>query len=358
MRVTVLVTLAGVMAAAAQTAISVGTLSVGTLMSPPLNPWPYGIPADAMVTVWNVNDGQTIMLPCPAQSGISYNYLVQWGDGTTNLVTTPTPTHTYFKAGKYTNVITGTLQKWCFEFGTQPWAGSYTNLVGLLQFGNTGMIDLSWAFTECINLAGTIPSFNSLTNVQHFEGAFEDCYLLTGTIPNFDNFWRCTNFHGVFFHDYGLGGAVPSLSPLTNITRIDRCFEGMTNLTSVGSFTGLASLQQMEKVFYGCSGITSKYPALTDCTLLTRIDQAFQGTGKFSSTTIAEIFGTNDFHQLTNAQYCFWTAPSLFGNGSDFTGKAFGPSFTVGTNGSDSSIGMFRGQTNLSDWNSLSAAWK
>ena len=67
---------------------------------------------DDFISVWRTTaDGETITLPL--RSGYTYNFMVQWGDGTSSEVTSHDDadiTHTYATAGDHTVTISGTME--------------------------------------------------------------------------------------------------------------------------------------------------------------------------------------------------------------------------------------------------------
>lgn len=80
------------------------------LLSPPSAPF---------VSTWRTTAaGETITLPLSGGAGSAYDFVVDWGDGSTNYITSataPARTHTYAAAGDYTVRIMGILTGWAFN---------------------------------------------------------------------------------------------------------------------------------------------------------------------------------------------------------------------------------------------------
>jgi surface protein len=118
----------------------------------------------------------------PLVSSGSYNATVNWGDGSSDTITSYNQaevTHTYSSAGQYEISIEGTLQGWQFNN-----AGDRLKMLDIKQWG---VLDLSTsaAFYGCTNLdasATDAPTVSSIT----FYRMFRDCTNFNGAIGNWD----------------------------------------------------------------------------------------------------------------------------------------------------------------------------
>ena len=136
----------------------------------------------------------------PLVSSGSYNATVNWGDGSSDTITSYNQqevTHTYTSAGQYEISIEGTLQGWQFNN-----AGDRLKMLDVKQWG---VLDLSTerAFYGCTNLdvsATDAPTVSSTT----FQYMFRECTNFNGAIGNWDIstvtntdrcFMQCTTFN-------------------------------------------------------------------------------------------------------------------------------------------------------------------
>jgi hypothetical protein len=140
-----------------------------------------------------------------------YKFTVQWGDGTSNLITTwnqAETLHTYPAPGDYTVTITGFIKGWDWGGGgtVAPTTGDMRKLLTITQFGCLRLVthlDLSksWgAFYGCTNLTLTgvqdMPNFKGTVSTQ----GFFRLATATTTVSNI-NKWdvsKITNFRGAF----------------------------------------------------------------------------------------------------------------------------------------------------------------
>jgi surface protein len=133
----------------------------------------------------NITTGSTpatqIKLPLVASG--TYNFNVEWGDGTQSTITTwnqAQATHTYNSSGTYTVTISGIITGW--KFGGEGDRSKILEISswGPFKFGNTGQY-----FTGANNLAITATDKPDMAGTTTMSEAFRDCSSLT-TVPNMD----------------------------------------------------------------------------------------------------------------------------------------------------------------------------
>jgi surface protein len=140
----------------------------------------------SFVSVWSAKSSEKISLPLV--SGGYYSFLVDWGDGNSDIITSWNQVekdHLYLTSGDYTITISGTIIGW--SFSTIP--ASKNNILsitkwGVLNLGNSS----SGAFLGCSNLdLSTVTDTLNLNGVLTLATMFGNCTSLT-TINNI-NLW-------------------------------------------------------------------------------------------------------------------------------------------------------------------------
>lgn len=101
------------------------------------------------VSSWQVAKGDRVVLPLP--EGFVYDFTVDWGDGSQNLVTAhddPDTSHVYAETGTYTITIEGLIEAWSF------WriSDSKDQLMEISSLGAVGWKSFFGAFFACENL--------------------------------------------------------------------------------------------------------------------------------------------------------------------------------------------------------------
>jgi len=149
----------------------------------------------AFISTWNtsnttVGSSAANQVQLPLDSSGTYNFVVNWGDGTQNTITVwnqAQTLHTYAVAGTYTITITGTITGFVFNFtGDRNKILSISNW-GTLKLGNTGNY---FAFCQNLNLSSVVGVLN-LTGTTILTSMFNSCNSLT-TINNI-NQWNVSN---------------------------------------------------------------------------------------------------------------------------------------------------------------------
>ena len=269
-------------------------------------------------------NGLSITLPTSqnrTEGALAYDYNVDWGDGSSNHITTwndTLRTHTYTSAGNYTIEIKGTMEGWSFaDIPT-----SRNLITQVIYWGDSSVFNgftyLYGAFSLCQNLVslgtGKILASGGGVEADGFDGFCSGCSLIT-KIPNglFDNHpnvynFAFTNAFGdcssvavipdnlfdvhISVHDYAFAGCftgtaistIPSDLFLFNtdvgLSGFNQCFQDCiylsivpkflfrynTNVNSgfVQTFSGCPALIIDDNIFYGLGEETTRFAGSLD----------------------------------------------------------------------------------------------
>jgi len=122
----------------------------------------------------------------PLQSNGTYNFIVDWGDTTTDTITVwndPLTTHTYAAPGDYTVEISGICEG--FRFNN---TGDRKKLLNIQKWGNLRLGNDGDYFYGCSNLTlNTVIDTPNLATTTNLTQMFRECSSLTSI--NLSNFW-------------------------------------------------------------------------------------------------------------------------------------------------------------------------
>ncbi len=203
------------------------------------------IPENSFVSLWHTRiptaadpgaQSREIQLPLIEEG--SYDFIVHWGDGTTDHITEwdqPEVSHTYDEHGTYTVVIEGEIEGWTFPQTHRPHLSRRTEITPmgtqekLLEIGQWGPLRLGnrgFYFAGATNLVVTATDVPDLTGTTDLSGMFAACMTLRD-VPNI-NAWDVAH---VTQMDHLFAGARLFDAPLdrwdtSSVTSMDYLFSG------------------------------------------------------------------------------------------------------------------------------------
>ena len=179
----------------------------------------------------------TKVFTLPLTSSGEYNFIVSWGDGKTNRITSYNQTeriHTYASNGTYTIELRGICTEWDeFARGTDNNKTYITNLIEAK--GNIGLTKLN--FYSCYNIY-SIPNnfFDTLVSLTNINRLFHSSGITTIPSDLFKYNINITTFDSVFASNTLLT-TIPSdlFKYNVNVTSFSQCFVNCTSLTTIPS---------------------------------------------------------------------------------------------------------------------------
>ena len=236
---------------------------------------------DAFITVWETTtDNESITIPTATNA--TYDYTVDWGDGTVESRQTSNATHTYATAGKYDVSITGTFPRIYFNY-----TGGGTKILEVKQWGNQAWTSMESAFEGCRNLnitAADVPDLSNVTSLTHMfrnasletantvgdwdvstiqdmEGMFQDTFInadISGwnTSSVTDMQWMFT-FSDVFNQDI-------SSWDTSAVTTMEGLFYGAPTFNQDLSNWDIGAVTNMADMFTGVTLSTANYDSMLD----------------------------------------------------------------------------------------------
>ncbi|TSE04664.1 BspA family leucine-rich repeat surface protein [Aquimarina algiphila] len=128
----------------------------------------------------------------PTNPAFTYNYTVDWGDGSSNTGVTGDITHTYATAGSYTVKISGAFPAIYFND-----TGDKEKIIEILEWGIIEWQTMENAFYGCENLNFDAIDSPDLSRVTSLKNMFRDCDVFNGIVNNWD-ISTVTDISGMF----------------------------------------------------------------------------------------------------------------------------------------------------------------
>ena len=148
------------------------------------------------ITVWNtaiegtVNDKE-LVIPIDLDGKYTYNYTIDWGDGTIETNQKETAKHIYAVGGIYTVKISETFPHLQFLLND---AGEPAKLLKVSQWGDIMWKSMQGAFTGCKNMTISAKDTPNLNQVKDMEYMFQGAAVMNAPIGN----WDVSNVEGMY----------------------------------------------------------------------------------------------------------------------------------------------------------------
>ncbi len=205
--------------------------------------------AQGFTSIWNTTEtgsSENNEVSIPTNPLFTYNYTVDWGDGTVENNITGNIAHTYAAPGTYTIEISGDFPAIYFNN-----SGDRNKIIEILSWGTIEWQSMETAFYGCENLNFDAIDAPDLTNVSSLQEMFKRCSSFNGILNNWD-VSNITSISGIF------DGAVVFNRPLDNwvtsaITDMSFAFDDAALFNEPLDNWNTAAVENMENMFKGAT---------------------------------------------------------------------------------------------------------
>ena len=138
---------------------------------------------DSFITTWDVTTGNLdITIPTNTED-YTYNYIVDFGDGTILTDQTENATHEYTSPGVYTVSISGEFPQF---HGSEFQSFDEYKVLSVEQWGNIEWLSMDRAFKDCENLVINATDTPDLSQVTNMFGMFSNAQSLDQSLNDWD----------------------------------------------------------------------------------------------------------------------------------------------------------------------------
>jgi len=276
----------------------------------------------------------------PLVSGGSYNATVNWGDGSSDTITSYNQqevTHTYSSAGQYEISIEGTLQGWQFNN-----AGDRLKMLDIKQYGVLNL-STSAAFYGCTNLDASATDAPTVSTTS-FSEMFRDCTNFNGAIGSWD-ITTVTTLDSAFRDAVSFNKSINNWNT-SNVTTLSNTFRGCTSFDQDLNSWDTSNVENMLETFIDCiqfngnifswdtTNVENMSSMLNNCDLFDQSLAAWN-IGNVSNFTNFMQNATGLSTTNYDATLIAWalqplnTGLSINFGGSQFTGSAYASRFSL-----------------------------
>ena len=279
------------------------------------------------ITKWRTTTNyESITLP--VNNSLSYDYSVDWGDGTVENNITTAKTHTYNDPGDYLVKIQGTYPEIKISSSV-----SKDKIIEVTQWGEIQWTSMYRAFQNCKNLQITASDIPDLTNCINLSEMFKGCTAFNSDINN----WN-----------------------VSNIISMNSIFEFATSFNKPLNNWNVSNVTSMEKLFFGASSFNqplndwnvSKVTRMSSMLRATAFNHPLDKWDVSSVIYMDGLFGGSSFNYPINN----WDVSKVEYMNSMFSQTPFNQALdNWNTSSVKNMSNMFNGNTvlnqNLNSWN-------
>ncbi len=224
-----------------------GESARNTLTSPTYN-WEINdggrnCPGDAFITTWLVANGDEVIIPI--FGSYTYNYTIDWGDGTVEYGLTAQASHIYTTGDTYEVKITGEFPAlFFFE------SGSSSKLQTIEQWGTQQWRRLINSFSNCVNLKLNADDVPDLSLIDSTSSMFQGCTNFEDLKDQIGN-WDMSNISIIssMFNECTIFNENISDWTFTKLTRAVYTFRNATSFNQDISNWDMSKVDDMEGMF-------------------------------------------------------------------------------------------------------------
>lgn len=245
----------------------------------------------------------------PLRSGYSYNFTVDWGDGSAESTITafddPDITHSYTGAGTYIVQMDGTLQAWYFHNTGDKLLLRTVENWGDTGFTGEGLLEAFYGCAEATHFAKEGLK-GSVTTLRRTWG------ICSAAVQHADvNHLTAVNSLYQTWFSNSLMVDAPDVSDLSGVTTAPAAWQNCVLLVNPPDLSNMTLLQQLAFAFKNCESLIA-VPALpSSSTALTNVTGAFDDIGAGMGGTVADLWNTTDYPNILSFVDAFTGATGL-----------------------------------------------
>ncbi|WP_259058405.1 BspA family leucine-rich repeat surface protein [Salinibacter ruber] len=263
---------------------------------------------EPFVTTWETTSPDSSITIPTDTSDSSYDFVIDWGDGTTETYSgaDPDPTHSYDQAGTYTVEIRGIFPRIYLDAGFQG-EGDEANakkLQSVERWGSIQWESMRLAFAGASNMVYNAPGAPDLSNVTDMSGMFNEATAFNADISNWDvsgvidmagmfggatsfnqdlNAWDVSSvkdFGGMFVDATSFNGRIENWD-VSNATEVNIMFSGAQSFNrDIGSWN-VSSVTNMGGMFENATSFNQDI-GRWDVSSVTDMNGMFAGATAFN----------------------------------------------------------------------------
>ncbi|NKI30809.1 BspA family leucine-rich repeat surface protein [Croceivirga thetidis] len=214
------------------------------------------------ITTWKTDNpglSEDNQITIPTFPGGTYDYNVDWGDGTSDTNVTASITHTYSNPGEYDVIISGDFNQIFFNNqNRENFIGDEEKIIDIKQWGTARWGFMFGAFAGCKNLDISAQDIPDFSNSNSLGAMFLNCVSLIGN-ESFE-FWDVSSINNMpnLFRGADLFNQNIGAWDVSNVTDMAGMFSEAKTFNQDLNGWNVSSVEQMQSLFAGASVFNSE----------------------------------------------------------------------------------------------------
>ena len=252
---------------------------------------------DAFITQWqtslNTNDDPYVTIPTNLNE--TYDYDVDWGDGSNSTNQSGDATHVYASSGIKTVTITGTFPRIYLNNGSEA-----EKITSINQWGTGTWTSMRSAFLGAKNLVMTATDIPDLSQVASMRLMFTRAFIFNGDISGWDTS-SVTDMSNMFEHAYAFNQDISGWNT-SKVTSMKEMFEHAYAFNQDISGWNTSMVTSMKEMFR-VAKVFNQDISGWNTSMVTSMNVMFRGADDFDQN-----IGSWNVTSLTDAYNMFYTA--------------------------------------------------
>ena len=256
---------------------------------------------DAFITAWQTTENNESITIRTLADEYTYDYIIDWGDGTVEENQTGNSTHTYAVAGTYTVSISGEFPAILNGEDENGTIIENLQLLAIEQWGTIQWQTMESAFNNCKSLTYNATDTPDLSQVTSMSRMFAGTDLFNGTIGNWD---------------------VSNVLSMSGLFLTADAFNQPIGSWDVSSVTDMSSMFAGARSFDNAVGDWDVSSATNMSSMFSTTDAFNQDIGSWDVSSVTNMSNMFNGAAVFNQDIGSWDVSSVISIGSMFSGAA------------------------------------
>ncbi|EZH75938.1 hypothetical protein ATO12_03870 [Aquimarina atlantica] len=274
---------------------------------------------EPFITTWKTTEAnETITIGVTKE--LTYDYTIDWGDGTIEKNQTTLPSHTYVTANTYTVKVSGKFPSISINVGKDA-----HKLQTIEQWGDIKWESFYGAFAGCNNMIYNAKDVPDLSRVTSIAGIFARCTMFNAEDLNDWDVSTIIDMRGVFVDASSFNGNISNWN-VGKVTNMLSMFAGCSKFNGDLNDWDVSNVTNMEGMFDNADSFTGDLNSW-NVSKVTNMSGIFSGADSFNGNLGTwNVSNVNDMSKMFSDATSFngdisqWNVSNVTNMGSMFSG--------------------------------------